>query len=64
MLGKNKLRELRDKKHISTRRLSRMSGISASAITHIENHQVSPTFETMILISRALHVDVWDIFYY
>ena len=63
MLGKNRIQEIRWERNISATLLSRLSGVSASQIYRIERYEVSPTFDTMIRISRALHMDVWDVFY-
>ena len=41
-----------------------MTGLSHSTISRIENNEVSPTFDSMIRISKALHMKVWEIFYY
>lgn len=64
MLGKNRIQELRWSRNMSLMQLERISGIGHSTISSIENYNVSPTFDTMIRISKAFHLDVWDVFYY
>ena len=64
MVGKNRVWELRMSKGWSTRYLAKLSGLSRSSITRIENESISPTFDTMIKISKAFNMNIWDVFYY
>lgn len=58
---RNDLQKIRWSKNITVEQLSKLSGISSSEISKIENNQVSPTLFTMCRLSRALHVDIWEI---
>lgn len=58
----NELQQILYKNNISYRKLSRLSGISKSAINRIANLEVDPKQSTMIAIARALNMDVVDIF--
>ena len=52
-----KLKSLRQSKELTLDELSRLSGVSISTISKIENQQQNPGFETVLKISRALHVN-------
>lgn len=58
----NKLQQILYQDNISYRKLSRMSGVSKSAINRIANFEVDPKQTTMISIARALNMNVVDIF--
>lgn len=58
---KNDLQRIRWEKNMTVEHLSKLSGISSSEITKIENNQVSPTFDTMCKISKALQEQIWEI---
>lgn len=53
---------VRDKKHMTLRQLSSLSGISNSEISRIENGFTHPTLEAMCSLARALQVPVTDLF--
>lgn len=58
---RNSLQMVRWEKKMTVEQLSRLSGISSSEISKIENNQVSPTLLTMCRLSKALNVSVWEI---
>lgn len=47
---------VRDKKHMSTTQLSRLSGVSQSSISDIENRKKIPKIDTLCALARALQV--------
>lgn len=53
---------VRDKKHMSLRQLSQLSGVSRAEINFIENNQIIPKIDTLCAIARALQVPVTDLF--
>ncbi|MCB8883423.1 helix-turn-helix domain-containing protein [Acidisoma cellulosilytica] len=53
----HKLKEIRRSKDLTLDDLARISGVSISTISKIENQQQKPGFETVLKISRALHVN-------
>lgn len=57
----NHLQRIRWEKNMTVERLSKLSGVSSSEITKIENNQVSPTLDTMCKLSHALNVHIWKI---
>ena len=48
--------------NITYRELSKLSGISISALNNIANFEKEPRQSTMIAIARALDMDVVEIF--
>lgn len=61
---KNRLQELRWKKGWSQQKLADRSNVSKSTIGGIENGKIkNPTIETAYRLSKALKVDILDIFY-
>lgn len=52
-----KLKSLRQSKELTLDELARLSGVSISTISKIENQQQKPGFETVLKISRALHIN-------
>ena len=52
-----KLKSLRQAKGLTLDELSQTSGVSISTISKIENQQQKPGFETLLKISRALHIN-------
>lgn len=64
MLVKNRIQEIRQQRSMTVRHLASLSGLSISTISRIENHSCSPTFSSMIRISNALNMRIWDVFYY
>lgn len=59
---RNQLGQIMYQKNFSSRQLERISGVSHSTITRICNGETDPTQVTMILIARALKMQVVDIF--
>lgn len=58
----NRLKEIRWEKNLTTRQLEKMSGVSHATITRLENGYTYPTQISMLLIARALKMDVSEIF--
>jgi transcriptional regulator with XRE-family HTH domain len=52
-----RLKSLRLSKDLTLDELSRLSGVSIATISKIENQQQKPGFETILKISRALHIN-------
>ncbi len=52
-----RLKSLRQSKDLTLDELSQLSGVSISTISKIENQQQKPGFETVLKISRALHIN-------
>jgi transcriptional regulator with XRE-family HTH domain len=48
-----RIKELRQQKSWTLEQLGRESGVSISALSKIENEQVTPAFDTLVKISRA-----------
>jgi transcriptional regulator with XRE-family HTH domain len=57
-----RIKALREDKHISLRVLSKKSGISANALSLIERSKTSPTVTTLTAIARAFGLPVNDFF--
>lgn len=51
-----------DNKKITYRQLSKMTGISWSALHKIANYERSPTQDTMISIAKGLNMKVSEVF--
>ena len=62
MNNKNQLQEIMEKKGLSYRELSRITGIGKSTLQRIANFYQSPTQDTMIAIARGLNMDVDEVF--
>jgi transcriptional regulator with XRE-family HTH domain len=58
----HRVRSLRDQAALTLRELSQRSGISISALSKIENGQLSPTYEKIAALARGLGVDVATLF--
>ena len=58
----NKILEIRGKKGITTGQLEIWTGITRQTISRIENMEVDPKQSQMIRISKALKMDVTDVF--
>jgi transcriptional regulator with XRE-family HTH domain len=56
------LRQLRDERGISLRELSRMSGLSANALSMIERGLTSPSVSTLYRLTDALNVPITALF--
>lgn len=57
-----KLKSLRKAGRLTLKQLSELSGISASTLSKIENGQLSPTYEKIAALARALRVDAGNLF--
>ena len=57
-----KIREMRDKKRISLRTLSRKTKISIGALNNYENNKTSPTLYNIEEIAKALNCKITDLF--
>jgi|YNPNPStandDraft_1061719.scaffolds.fasta_scaffold62637_2 transcriptional regulator with XRE-family HTH domain len=53
-----KVKELRDRKHLSLKQLEARSGVDSSLINRIENGKVTPRVDTILKLARALEVSV------
>jgi len=62
MFRTNQLRRIMGERKLSFRQLARMSGISSGALNQIERCEEDPKQSTMIAISRALKLDVTEVF--
>ncbi len=56
------LRQLREERRISIRELSRISGLSANALSMIERGLSSPSVSTLYRLTDALHVPITSLF--
>jgi transcriptional regulator with XRE-family HTH domain len=56
------LRRLRGGARLTLKELSARSGIAASTLSKIENGQLSPTYEKIVLLADGLGVDVAELF--
>ncbi|WP_299950969.1 helix-turn-helix transcriptional regulator [uncultured Ruegeria sp.] len=56
------LRELRQSRAQSARRLAEQSGISAAMVSRIENGLVSPSIDTLAALAEALEVPIVSLF--
>lgn len=57
-----KLRMLRRNANLTLQQLSQRCGISASALSKIENGQLSPTYEKIAALASGLNVEVGELF--
>jgi transcriptional regulator with XRE-family HTH domain len=57
-----RIKSLREEKHMSLRVLSKKSGISANALSLIERSRTSPTVTTLMAIARGFNLSVNDFF--
>lgn len=56
------LMDVREKKHLSTRKLAAISGVSRSHIQKIESGEANPSIGTMCKLAKALDVSVSELF--
>ena len=60
---KNRIKEIRDKKGITQTDLSQLTGLSVGYICHLERgSRTNPSYNTMVIISKALNEDVAVVF--
>ena len=57
----NNIQQIMDNKKITYRQLSKMTGISWSALHKIANYERSPTQDTMISIAKGLNMKVSEV---
>jgi transcriptional regulator with XRE-family HTH domain len=57
-----RVRSVRDIAGMTLRELGRRSGVSISALSKIENGQLSPTYEKIVALAHGLGVDVATLF--
>ena len=57
-----KVWQLRTAKGYSLRELEEISGVSKTTINNIENGKANPTIETLLLLAKALDVELSDLF--
>lgn len=59
----NKLWEYRNKRNLSLKELSRLTGISVSELNNIENGNTMDIFlNNAIVLSKVLRVDLYELF--
>lgn len=51
-----KIKEIREEQGVSLEELSRITGMSTSVLSQIENHMLSPSLGAIVKISKALNV--------
>ena len=56
------IKEVRQSKQITLKRLSAKSGISTTHINDIENNLKSPSLLVMIRLAKALGVEITDLY--
>lgn len=56
------VREVREKKNIKFDTLAKLAGISKGTLSKIERQEQEPKLSTMILIARALKVEIKDLY--
>lgn len=61
--AKSKLYELREEKGWTDDDLARAAGISKSTVNRIENNRVSPTLDTLVMLSEALNCNISELYY-
>lgn len=60
---KNRIKEIRDKKGITQTDLAQLTGLSVGYICHLERgSRTNPSYNTMVIISKALNEDVAVVF--
>lgn len=57
-----KIKDLRERRRMSLRDLSKKSGVSANALSLIERNKTSPTVSTLVAIAGAFNAKVRDFF--
>lgn len=61
-MAKITLWQMRDKKGIKLIALSKVTGVSVSELSKIENNKVSPTLNTLEKIAIGLKCNITDLF--
>jgi len=61
--GRNKIRWYLAVKNLAIKELAARAGISYAELNRIMKNKVSPRFNTMLLIAKALDENVWNVFF-
>ena len=56
------LKEVRQRKNVTLNKLSDKSGVSSTHINDIENNIKSPSLLVMVRLSKALDVDITELY--
>ncbi|MEF2641524.1 MAG: helix-turn-helix transcriptional regulator [Clostridia bacterium] len=56
------LKEIREEKNITLRKLSEVTGISKSHLSYIERGEREPTLSVVVRIALALNIDIKDLY--
>ena len=56
-----RVKELRERKHLTLKELEERSGVDGSLINRIENGKVTPRVDTALKLARALGVSVSEL---
>ena len=56
------IKQIRNDKNITLRELSRKTGISSGYLSEIERNEKKPSFDYMILIAKALNVQLEELY--
>ncbi len=56
------IREIREKKNIRLEDLAKKAGIAKGTLSKIERQEQEPKLSTMILIARALKVEIKELY--
>ena len=59
----DRLRALRDQKHLSQGEIEKRTGLLRCYISRVENGHTVPTVETLEKMARALEVPLYQLFY-
>src|SRR5512136_2255419 len=57
-----KIREVRERKHLTMRQVAERAGVSESLISQIERNRISPAIDTLLKIIDILEIDLDFIF--
>lgn len=57
-----KIREIRERKHLTMREVAERAGVSESLISQIERNRISPAIDTLLKIIDILEIDLDFIF--
>lgn len=56
------IRKIREEKNIKLEDLAKAAGISKGALSKIERQEQEPKLSTMVLIAKALKVDIKELY--
>lgn len=57
-----RIKEIRKIKNITLKQLSKKSGISTTHISDIEKNEKSPSLNIMVILAKALNVNVTELY--